>query len=98
MNVIWTSNARIKLQSIQEFISENNPKNARRWVAETIEKTKSLETHPYLGRVFSRFHHEYVRELLVKSYRIIYRIDETSSSIFILTIANYREDVDRMEI
>jgi len=46
-----------------------------------IEKTKALSIFPFSGRVVPEFDDRLIRELILKPYRIVYRVDEHSKVI-----------------
>jgi toxin ParE1/3/4 len=46
-----------------------------------IEKTKVLGIFPLSGRVVPEFGDRLIRELILKPYRIVYRIDEAAKVV-----------------
>ncbi len=46
-----------------------------------MERTKILARLPYAGRMVPEFNDPLVRELILKPYRIVYRIDETQKRV-----------------
>ena len=71
--VVWTLPARQDVKEIGEYIAQDS-----RWVAQSVVKritsaTRNLRLLPRMGRIVPELDDEDVRELIVFSYRIIYR-------------------------
>jgi len=64
MRVVWTVPAARDLDVIGEYIARQNPGAAQRIIQRIRARTKSLATHPYLGRPGRVTN---VRELVVTS-------------------------------
>ena len=47
-----------------------------RVVRRILESTKTLSRYPRMGRIVSEVGNEAFREILVYSYRVVYRVDE----------------------
>lgn len=81
--IIWSTQAADQLEAIVEFIAAGSPIEARRFAARVMQRIESLASHPDLGGwVIEDQNHTY-RELLLGTYRIIYR----SSSTVVLIVA-----------
>ena len=64
------------LAEIIAFIAADNPPVAERFGRALVQKTRLLVTFPELGRVVPELEPaEQARELVHRSYRIIYRVD-----------------------
>jgi toxin ParE1/3/4 len=57
------------------FISRDSPQRAELFGYRLIAETDKLETFPELGRVVPEYRIPTVREIIVRSYRIVYRVD-----------------------
>jgi toxin ParE1/3/4 len=84
MKVVWTYRARVRLQQILEYIAEDQPINAERWIDQLIERGDSLATQPDRGRAVPEFQDVNIREVREGAYRIIYR--RRQGRIDILTV------------
>jgi toxin ParE1/3/4 len=84
MVLVWTKEALNKLKEIEDFIAKDNPTIAIRFVDYLINQTETLRNYPNSGRIVPEIGNEDIRELVLKNYRIIYKISE--KSINILTI------------
>jgi toxin ParE1/3/4 len=69
------------LRDIVLYIAPDRPEAAKRLGLALIDKTKVLASFPYSGGVVPEFDDRLIRELLLKPYRIVYRIDESSKVI-----------------
>lgn len=72
--VSWSRRALRDIESIAEFIATDSPTYSRTVVKKIISQTRMLSQFPRLGRKVPEFDDENVRELIVYSYRIIYRL------------------------
>jgi toxin ParE1/3/4 len=82
--IILTPQAIEDLREIVTFIARDNPAKAEEFGNLLCDKTETLGAHPLLGRVVPEFRRHEIRELIYKSYRIVYRLDESSKAIHIL--------------
>lgn len=74
MKVVWTLRAKYRLQQILEYIAEDQPVNAERWVNKLIDRGDSLQELPERGRMVPEYYDPEIREILEGAYRIIYRL------------------------
>ena len=76
--VYWTPEARSRLKEIQIYIiSQDAAKAANDVVTALLQRTRQLETVPLSGRKLPDYPNEHIREILLRPYRIIYRVTET---------------------
>ena len=74
MTVIWTREALEKLNEIEKFIATDSPKRAEEFINFLIERCESILKNPKIGRSVTEISIPEIREIIVKKYRIIYRI------------------------
>jgi|ERR1044072_4368632 plasmid stabilization system protein ParE len=67
--------ARADIKGIVRYISIDDSNEALRFGGFLIQHTESLGQFPERGRVVPEFGDENVREIIVRAYRIIYRLD-----------------------
>ena len=84
MKVLWTKNAKIQLQNVEEFIANDNPSGAIDFTDELIDLAETLAEYPEKGRVVPELSHSNIRELLNKNYRIVYLIKKDRVEILTL--------------
>ncbi|MBN1279118.1 MAG: type II toxin-antitoxin system RelE/ParE family toxin [Chlorobiaceae bacterium] len=84
MKVVWTSVAIEKLDEIERFIAQDNPKRASEFIDTLLEKGDSMGLYPDSGRVVLEISYPEIREVFVCNYRIVYH--RTPVRIEILTV------------
>ena len=92
--VIWTEKASAHLKAIHDYIAEDSPIYATRFIKALIKATLKLETFPLAGRSVPEFEHTPINlhEVIYKGYRIIYRLNP-DSNVEVVTVAHGREDL-----
>ena len=74
VEIRWAIQAAEELEEICAYLGKNSPQYARLFAYKVIESIQKLSNFPKLGRIVPEFENPAIRELLFKSYRIIYRI------------------------
>lgn len=72
--VSWTSQALDDLEAICLFIARDAPTYAEVFADRVFRVTDRLAEFPRLGRVVPEIGRQDIRELIVQSYRVIYRL------------------------
>ncbi len=72
--VILSPRAIQDLREIVRYISFDNPVRAESFGSELIDRTRLLISFPEMGRVVPEFDEPDIREIIHKSYRIVYRV------------------------
>jgi similar to Q10Z72_TRIEI GUN4-like len=72
--IVWLTKANNDLIDIYNYISKDSIYYAMKTVNEIINKVEILHIFPYSGRILNDIVNEEYRELIYKSYRIIYKI------------------------
>ena len=76
MRIGWSEPALADLDAIHDYIARDSPIYAGRFVTRIVRATEPLADFPELGRrVLEEPEQENLRELVVQSYRVIYRIE-----------------------
>ena len=89
MKIIWSPLAVQRLESIHDYIAEDNLSAANDLVDKIFAKIETLPENPERGRIIPEVNRADIRELFEKEYRIIYRIDP--GKIIILSIRNFKQ-------
>jgi len=63
------------LAEISAYIAEDDPAAARAWVARLKRRVDRAADHPSAGRRVPEFARDDIREVLVRSYRVVYRLE-----------------------
>ncbi len=93
--VYWTITAQKDLEDIIDFIAEETPGRAKTIFRKIKKQSRQLTRFPFRGRVVPelRFHHvESYREIVVKPWRIIYRID--GDRVYVLAVFDGRRNLE----
>lgn len=85
------------MRSIERYLQKHAPQYSSTIVSRIIAKAKVLESQPYFGSMVSEFEYEGLRELLLDSYRIIYRIDADDCVIVAVTHSSQNLPADLAE-
>lgn len=83
MQVLMSNEAHEDIDSIFEYISRDSVKYANETSENIYSRIYELENAPYLGRFVPELSDKHFRELIYKSYRIVYDISEDSNTIYI---------------
>ena len=73
--VVLSPSARADLRDIVRYISFDAPDRALQFGLFLISRTRLLAQSPELGRVVPEFEDPFIREIVVRSYRVVYRLD-----------------------
>lgn len=76
--------ARSDIQDIVRYISIDGPDKALRFGRFLIQHTKSLGQFPARGRIVPEFEDETIREIIVRAYRVVYRVNHDQRSVEII--------------
>jgi toxin ParE1/3/4 len=82
-----TVSAQSDIRTIWDYISQNNPSNARAFINEVEERIYSLSHYPERNPIIPEgemLQIDVYRHLIYKDYRIVYRVQ--NENIFILRI------------
>lgn len=82
--VLISPRAREDLKVIVRFIAKENPDAALRFGQLLIERALSLNSLPVRGRIVPEVGNPSIRELVFKSYRIIYQIYSEQKLVAVL--------------
>ncbi len=73
---MWTESAWQEVESAATYIARDSPRYATALMAEARSAARSLRRFPARGRVVRELNDQSVRELFVKSYRLVYEVTE----------------------
>jgi len=74
MKVVWSKRAGTDLDEIAQYIAQDKPLAAANWVAELLSSTRRLADFPYSGQQVPEKADPQYREIIVGTYRVIYRV------------------------
>src|SRR5216110_1888905 len=82
--VVLSGSARGDLRDIVRYISLDQPERAVQFGRFLISRTKNLARFPELGRVVPELSNSAIREIIVRSYRIVYRVDHSQRLVEVI--------------
>lgn len=82
--VVLAPSARADLQSIVRYISVDLPDTALSFGRFLVSHTKALGQFLKLGRIVPEFGDFSIREIMVRSYRVVYRLDHAQHLIEVI--------------
>ncbi len=85
--VILSPKAVGDLETIVRYISLSNPIAARKVGQSLLEKIQELSQFPLKGQKVPEFDSPDIRQLVLKPYRIVYRVEEDKK---LISIARFR--------
>jgi toxin ParE1/3/4 len=89
----WSQRSISDLQALHDYIARDSRLYAERFIASLIRAAERLADFPELGRrVPEEPDQSDVRELLVQTYRVIYRVE--AERILIATIVHGRRNLE----
>ena len=92
MRVTWSDVAEADLDDLYDYIARDVPYYAEQFVDRLIEAVGVLKDHPRLGRrVPEAEKREDVRELIYRSYRVIYLVE--AEQVHILAVIHGSRDL-----
>ena len=75
--VVLSPSARADLRDIVRYISFDAPDRALQFGLFLISRTRLLAQSPELGRLVPELADPLIRETIVRSYRVVYRLDDS---------------------
>jgi toxin ParE1/3/4 len=82
--VTLSSSARRDLRDIVRYISFDSPDRTVAFGQFLVSNTKRLADFPQLGRVVPEFENSLIREIVIRSYRVVYRLNEEDQRIEVI--------------
>ena len=82
--VIWTPSAVREIKAIGDYIAQVSLVGAERFTTEILAAPKRLKDFPLSGQVVPDLDQDHIREIVYRSYRIVYLHD--GQSCFIISV------------
>ena len=89
--VRWSLTAGNDLQDIENFIARDSVLHAIAFVDRVVESAETLLKNPRIGRVVPEFNREDLREVIFRSYRVVYLLQD--DKIVILRVVHGSRDL-----
>ena len=84
MRLRWSDHARRDLLAIGRYIARDKPQAARGWIEQLRKRARQAAENPPAGRVVPELGRDDVREVFLRSSRIVYRVGE--EAVDVLTV------------
>jgi toxin ParE1/3/4 len=72
--IVWSPQALKDLESIRDYIAQDSVRYADLVVARIVSSVERLRSFPESGRVVPELNRPEIREVIVRPYRVVYRI------------------------
>ena len=89
----WVSKALLDLTDAFAYVGQRDPKYADTLAEEIESEVNALLDNPYRGRKVPEYDRESLRELIVRRYRVLYRV--TPEQIEVLSIFSDRNQLPK---
>jgi len=89
--IIWSFGATADLEAIANYIARDSSFYAASFVIEVREASRSLKEFSERGRMVPEISNPNIRELFIKSYRLIYSVEKTR--VVILGLIHGKRDL-----
>ncbi len=96
MKLTWSPLAIERVSEIAEYIAQDKPTAAEKWVDKIFNLVERLSEFPESGRVVPEMNNKMFREIISGNYRIIYK--HKKSEILILTVRHGKQILPVEEI
>ncbi len=83
------------MAEIKNYIERDSVYYANKTIADILRRTENLKLFPSMGRYVPEFNSKEMRELIYKSYRILYTFN--SKNIYILRVIHHSRKISKLE-
>lgn len=94
VEIVWSPEAIEDIELIAEYISRDSPIYAYSVIAKIIDVSRKLTDFPQIGRIVPEIKQDNLRECLVYSYRLVYRLEE--KRILIIAVIHGKRLLDNL--
>ena len=88
MKVVWSRVAQHNVDEIAAYIARDKPAAAEKWLEEPFDLVGKLGDFPESGRWVPEVGSPHIREVIFKSYRVIYSVRK---KVHVLTVRHVRQ-------
>jgi toxin ParE1/3/4 len=86
VEVLLAQSAWEDLDSISDYIAEDSIRYSIEFTNELLDKIQQLEAFPDSGKIVAEFNDLFLRELIHRKYRIVYRYKPDEAKAIVLRI------------
>jgi plasmid stabilization system protein ParE len=84
--IVWAPRAINELTAIRDYIAAESPRRAQRLAIAIHERAAQLSHFPYSGARFKRTRVGQYRQISYRKYRIFYRVERLTKTVYIVAI------------
>ena len=95
MKVRWSAESKVNLRAIGRYIARDKPIAGRAWVQKLRQCAHDAADIPWMGRVVPEFCRPDVREVFLRTYRIVYRI--AADHIVVVKVVDGRKRLEGVD-
>jgi toxin ParE1/3/4 len=96
MKLDWSEPALDDLDDVVRYISKDSSYYAREFAERVFAATDQLADFPLIGRLVPEADDKTIREVLVQSYRVMYRVG--NNRVLVVAVIHGRRDLSSTEI
>jgi toxin ParE1/3/4 len=96
MRVVWSPLALERIEEIADYIAEDNLDAAKVFLIDIFAAVERLRTFPQSGRVVPEVKRPDIREIIFKTYRVVYRVERKRVSV--LTVRHGKQRLPLEEV
>ena len=96
MKVVWSELAVERAYDEARYIAEDKPEAALAWLEGLFRSTDRLERFPKSGKLVPEIGRAEYRQIVYRSHRIVYRVENKQVSI--LTVRRFKQLLEVTEI
>lgn len=96
MNIVWSSEARKALRSIQKFIAQDSKFYADRMAIRIVERVERASLSPAQGHPVHEYPEELLKEVHESPYRIIYAA--SADEFRVVTIVHFKQQLAKKRL
>jgi toxin ParE1/3/4 len=91
----WTDKSVRHLEAIYDYLSNDSPIYAKRYIKFLISSTEKLKRMPECGREVPEFQKGAFREIIYRNHRIVYQISNDCEHIDILAVVHGAQNMEK---
>lgn len=97
MKIIWSPLSLKRALEITQYIANDKPLAARKWIDQILNTVLQLKKFPMKGRIVPEVKRAYIREIILGNYRIIYRTDKKQITILTIRYSKQRLPLNELK-
>lgn len=82
--IVWTQKALCDLRDIFDYIHKDSEHYATLVTEQILNKAVFIKDFPFSGRIVPEFNQDNLREVIFKSYRLIYKVQD--KAVYVLRV------------